>query len=97
MAQKLGVSEATITNWETNGAQPTLKHTPGDYSLPGLKPDATPSPGGVGERLCRTDLGITQSELARQLDVDACTLARWERGEREPTGAFAKAGGHCAS
>jgi transcriptional regulator with XRE-family HTH domain len=23
------------------------------------------------------------------MGVDQCTLARWERGEREPTGAFA--------
>ena len=46
---------------------------------------------GLGERLvsCRTALGISQKELAGQLAVDQCTLARWERGEREPTGKFA--------
>jgi transcriptional regulator with XRE-family HTH domain len=45
----------------------------------------------MGERLvqCRTALGLSQKESARQLGVDAGTLARWERGEREPSGAFA--------
>jgi transcriptional regulator with XRE-family HTH domain len=47
------------------------------------------SPGdGWPERLvqCRTMLGISQKEAAGRIGVDQCTLARWERGEREPTG-----------
>ena len=36
----------------------------------------------------RTSLGVSQKEAARSLGVDPITLARWERGEREPTGAF---------
>ena len=85
------MNEATITNWETNGAQPTLKYMPAIIRFLGYNPLPPPSPGSLGERLvpCRTALGITQSELARRLDVEACTLARWERGERQPTGAFA--------
>jgi len=34
----------------------------------------------------RKALGMTQKEFARQIGVDPSTLARWERGEREPTG-----------
>ncbi len=34
----------------------------------------------------RTSLGMTQAEAAKRLDVDSGTLARWERGEREPAG-----------
>jgi transcriptional regulator with XRE-family HTH domain len=34
-------------------------------------------------------MGLSQKEAARELDVDASTLARWERGEGEPTGTFA--------
>ena len=37
----------------------------------------------------RTARGITQKEAARLMEVDPSTLARWEHGEREPTGAFA--------
>jgi transcriptional regulator with XRE-family HTH domain len=32
--------------------------------------------------------GMTQKELAGQLGVDPTTLAKWERGEREPRGAY---------
>jgi transcriptional regulator with XRE-family HTH domain len=52
-----------------------------------------PLPPGTkwAERLvsCRTAMGITQGESARRIGVDQGTLARWERGEREPTGQFA--------
>lgn len=34
-------------------------------------------------------MGITQGEAARRIGVDQGTLARWERGEREPTGRVA--------
>ena len=51
-----------------------------------------PVPPGSGwaERLvqCRTALGFSQKESAKQVGVDAGTLARWERGERQPEGAF---------
>jgi transcriptional regulator with XRE-family HTH domain len=36
----------------------------------------------------RKALGMTQKEFAGQLGVDPSTLARWERGEREPAGRF---------
>ena len=34
-------------------------------------------------------MGISQAEAARRIGVDQGTLARWERGEREPSGVFA--------
>jgi transcriptional regulator with XRE-family HTH domain len=33
-------------------------------------------------------LGLSQKESAKSMIVDQSTLARWERGEREPTGTF---------
>jgi transcriptional regulator with XRE-family HTH domain len=49
-----------------------------------------PLPEGTswGERLVRhrTSLGLSQNVAARELGVDPSMLARWERGEREPTG-----------
>jgi transcriptional regulator with XRE-family HTH domain len=49
-----------------------------------------PQADGWGERLVRyrTTLGMTQKETAGGLGVDQGTLTRWERGEREPQGAF---------
>jgi DNA-binding transcriptional regulator YiaG len=34
----------------------------------------------------RTTLGMSQKEAALMFGVDTGTLARWERGEREPAG-----------
>lgn len=51
-----------------------------------------PAATNWAERLLRqrTTLGLTQGESARRIGVDHSTLARWERGEREPAGALAK-------
>lgn len=49
-----------------------------------------PSANGLGEELVRqrTSLGLTQREAAARMGVDPTTLARWERGEKEPWGKF---------
>ena len=49
-----------------------------------------PAAKGLGERLVRqrTSLGLSQNEAARRIGIDPGTLARWERGEREPAGEF---------
>jgi transcriptional regulator with XRE-family HTH domain len=49
-----------------------------------------PEAQGRGERLVRqrTTLGLSQKASAQRLGVDPSTLAKWERGEREPTGAL---------
>ena len=36
----------------------------------------------------RTGLGLSQKESAGRIGVDPGTLAKWERGEREPSGGF---------
>ncbi|MGO9897932.1 MAG: helix-turn-helix domain-containing protein [Bryobacteraceae bacterium] len=36
----------------------------------------------------RTSLGLSQKQSAKRSGVDPGTLARWERGERVPTGEF---------
>jgi transcriptional regulator with XRE-family HTH domain len=90
VAEQLGVNTATIHNWEANVVQPRLHFMPAIIRFLGYNPLPPPTPAGWGERLvsCRTALGISQKELAEQLAVDQGTLARWERGERQPAGAF---------
>jgi transcriptional regulator with XRE-family HTH domain len=39
----------------------------------------------------RTALGLSQKEAAKRMGVDPGTLAKWERGEREPVGRFLEA------
>ena len=45
---------------------------------------------GLADRLVqgRTVLGLTQAVAAKRIGVDQGTLARWERGEREPAGKY---------
>ena len=52
--------------------------------------DPLPQANTVAEKLVRqrTSLGLSQKESAERLGVDPSTLAKWERGEREPTGVF---------
>ena len=89
VAEQLGVDKTSIYNWETNRTKPGLEYMPAIIRFLGYNP--LPPADGWPDRLvrCRTVLGISQKESARRIGVDACTLARWERGERAPTGAFA--------
>jgi DNA-binding XRE family transcriptional regulator len=50
-----------------------------------------PPATSLADRLVRgrESLGLTQKESAKRIGVDPSTLARWERGEREPAGEVA--------
>jgi transcriptional regulator with XRE-family HTH domain len=52
-----------------------------------------PAGGTIGERIIvhRKSCGLTQKEFAAQFDVDPNTLAKRERGEREPRGRYVDA------
>ena len=83
-AQRMGGCVATITNWERNRTQPELRHLPKIIAFLGYDP--LPSPTTLAERLLhfRQVRGLTQYQLARIIQVDPTTVARWERGERQP-------------
>ena len=51
-----------------------------------------PEAGTLVGKLTRYRLsrGITQEALAKTLEIDQCTLARWERGDTTPTGLYRK-------
>jgi site-specific DNA recombinase len=89
VAAQLGVHKATIHNWERDLSRPSLDYMPAIIRFLGYNP--LPSPDGWAQRLvqCRKALGLSQKQSAQQMGVDGSTLARWERGEREPTGAYA--------
>ena len=50
------------------------------------------APNTLAEQLVRqwTTLGMSQKEAIGQVGIDSVTLARWERGEREPVGCSAE-------
>lgn len=88
-AEQIGVDKTSIHNWETGIAQPSFEYMPAIIRFLGYNP--LPPSDKWSERLVRgrTALGISQKESAKRIGVDASTLARWERGEREPSGIYA--------
>jgi DNA-binding XRE family transcriptional regulator len=88
VAGQFGVCEQCVFNWEGNTSQPEVRYMPAIIRFLGYNP--LPSAKTLGERLVRhrTTLGSSQKEAAQEVGVDQGTLARWERGEREPVGAL---------
>ena len=85
VAQKLGVNEDSVCNWENNRTSPSLRFIPKIIEFLGYLPyDAQAKT--LGERIVasRKRLGLSQKELARRLGVDPSTLGRWERDESQP-------------
>ena len=89
-ADRLGVDEATVTNWELKRTKPALRFLPGTVRFLGYAPWAAGA--SLGERLLayRRERGLPQTALARLLGVDPSTLGRWERNLRIPTGQYAR-------
>ena len=88
VARQISVRECSVFNWEANTSQPDLRFMPAVIRFLGYNP--LPPARTLGQRLVRhrTTLGMTQKNAARRICIDLGTLARWERGERTPTGAF---------
>jgi DNA-binding transcriptional regulator YiaG len=85
-AAQIGVTDSCIWNWESNTTEPELHCLPRSIQFLGSNP--LPSPTSIVEKLVafRTRRGIRQTVFAKLIGIDTSTLARWERGEREPTG-----------
>lgn len=85
-AEQIGVSRTCINNWEHNRHRPAAKYVPEILRFLGCAPKL--GTDGWPERLFegRTRQGLTRKEAALRMGVDPSTLARWERGERQPSG-----------
>jgi transcriptional regulator with XRE-family HTH domain len=88
VAEQVGVDKTSIFNWESNTAEPEVRFMPAVIRFLGYNPlpAATTTGGQLVRR--RTTFGLSQREAATELGIDPSTLARWERGERQPTGEF---------
>ena len=86
MADRLGVDETTVHNWETNRTSPQLCFIPRIIAFLGYSPYDTQS-GTLGKRIVgrRCVMGLTQKELARRLGIDPSTVRRWESGIGQPS------------
>lgn len=90
VAVRLGVTESSVWNWEHNASSPHLSYVARIAAFLGYDP--LPPAETVAHQLVRyrTLRSITQRDMAGRLGVDPSTLARWERGEREPAGRHLK-------
>jgi len=82
-AQEIGVSEATLYNWETGRVnQPETRHLPKILAFLGGDPREEPEdlPGRCRWR--REALGLSQRTLARRLGLDPTSVMRVETGRR---------------
>jgi site-specific DNA recombinase len=88
VAEQLGVNVTSVRNWESNLSQPTYRNMPAVVTFLGYNPLEVSE--GWANRLVqgRTVMGLSQKESAHRIGVDPSTLAKWERGERNPTGVF---------
>ncbi len=88
VAGRIGVTQSCLVNWEANATRPEIRYMPAIIEFLGYNPASEGK--SWSERLvrCRTGLGLTQREAADRIGVDQGTLARWERGEKEPWGKF---------
>jgi transcriptional regulator with XRE-family HTH domain len=86
VAEILGVTESTISNWEGQRNTHALICMPAIIRFLGYNP--LHAAEAVASKLTRYRIshGLTQKESAKDLGVDPSTLARWERGDRTPSG-----------
>ena len=86
MAEQIGVCEEVVYLWESNARTPLIRYIPKIIEFLGYAP-YIPVGSTLSEKLktCRTRLGMSQDQLAKTLGVDVSTLAKWERGESEPS------------
>ena len=81
----LGVSEASIWQWENNRTTPKVSLVPKVYTFLGYAPYTPRLPFGAWLAAVRWGLGLSRRKLARRLGMDVTTVDRWERGRGQPT------------
>jgi len=87
-AAQMGINETTIANWLKQRAVLALRLWLQVIQFLGHDPRAASDDIGLALVRCRQGRGVSQKELTARLGVDPATLARWERGERQPTGRY---------
>jgi transcriptional regulator with XRE-family HTH domain len=82
-AARLGVNAWTVLNWETGETKPAIQFIPALIRFLGYDPEPVDT-GTLAGRLVakRRELGLSQREAARSLDIDPGTWAGWELGAR---------------
>jgi transcriptional regulator with XRE-family HTH domain len=82
VAVTIGVDSTTVYNWENNRTTPPRRFIPRIINLLGYGLPL-PQPKTLGERITRyrSLRGISQKELADEIEIDPGTLSRMERSQ----------------
>ena len=80
VAKQLGRSIDCIRNWENNWRSPTVRCLPSIVHFIGYCPYDVCQPIGKKVRMWRLYNGVSQEQLAREINVDPGTIAALEKG-----------------
>ena len=98
IAERIGVCEDTITNWENGYSEPDIQYYPALIHYLGYIPfeiDTATLSGRI--KLHRYTRGISQKELAKELGIDESTIWRLEKGAYAPAEGSGDDGEHACS
>jgi transcriptional regulator with XRE-family HTH domain len=86
VAERLGVNESSVYNWEKNRSNPCIRFMPSIVDFLGYPPPSS-SPKNLGETIKKYRIahGLSQKRLAVQLRIDPLTVRRLECNRGKPT------------
>ena len=85
VAKRLGVCTDSITLWETEKAQASVKHYPNIIAFLGYFPfQLEGSLIAIKIKRFRYDNGLTQEELAQKLSINESTVYHYEKDIHKP-------------
>jgi len=79
VADRLGVSEASVWQWERNRTEPQVRYLPAIHNFLGYAPWQPPDGFAAWLRQVRRAMGLSRRKLAARIGVDPTTVDRWER------------------
>ena len=84
VAERLAVDPHSVTEWEKDHKEPSIRFWPAIIAFLGYDPH--PEPRTLRERLQATyrALGLSRKHASRELSIDENTLQRYEEGRSEP-------------
>jgi DNA-binding transcriptional regulator YiaG len=82
LGDALGISAASVWNWEAGNTSPNRKNRWKLLQLSGGEMGELP---GDSVRELRNELGLSQADLADEIGVSAGTISNWETGRTSPS------------